>query len=389
MIEQIISSFKFDVIEIIALSLLFLFFLIQSFYYLAYYKKPYSYIKDRGGYNAVLLRLKVSVIIASENEAVELSENLPLILEQEYPDFEVIVVNNGSTDESDVLLSSLNLRYPNLYHTYLPHSGDKKFGRRKLALTLGIKAAKGEVLLFTEPYSKPISNKWISSMVAEMREGKEVVLGYSFFSKVNKFFNRVARFDNHLLSMQYLSMAIKGKPYTGVYRNVAFKKSLFFDNKGFASYLNLENGEDVFINQIVTPENVAVALCEDSFVETNGETFTVWKQIKKSYSVAKSYFNSTAPNFFSFEVFSRYFFYLLFAGLVVYSCIFQLWVLLSIAVFIFLCRYIIQFTALNKPAKYFHSGKFLLSLVIVDIIQPIYSFRFRSRHQAKKGRGRY
>lgn len=185
MIEQILSYFIFNEVEIIALSLFFLFLLVQLFFYFNYYKKPYSYARKIDGDNYQVLQSnpKVSVIISSENEAVELSKNLPAILSQDYPDFEVIVVNDGSTDETEELLLSLKLHNPHLYHTYLPYSPDKKFGRKKLAYTIGIKAAKGDVLLFTEPHSRPISDKWISSMVNELSDTKEIVLGYSFYKK--------------------------------------------------------------------------------------------------------------------------------------------------------------------------------------------------------------
>ncbi len=383
MVEQILTSLTFTKEEIAVITLLFVFFLVQIFFLIFYYRKPYSYARKREKDPSLSssYKSKVSVIIASENEADNLSDNLPLILAQDYPDFEVIVVNNGSTDETDVLLQSLKQNNPNLYHTYLPYSNDKAFGRRKLALTIGVKAAKGDVLLFIEPYSKPVSNQWISSLMSEMSEDKDIVLGYSFISKTDKFFNRIARFDNHIFSMQYLSMAIKGKPFTGTYRNIAFRKHLFFENKGFASYLNLENGEDVFINQIATANNTAVSIFPDSFVETRIERFSLWRKLKKFYSIAKSFFKSSAPSLFCFEAGSRYFFYLIFILACVYSIMIQHWVFLGVAILFFLMRLATQLIVINKAAKYFCSGKFYFSLIILDILQPIYNFRFKTRYR--------
>ena len=384
MIDQILSYFTFGILEITALSVLFAFFLVRLFFYFVYYK-PYSTAKKRNKDTYILstAKPKVSVIIASENEATELEKNLPTILNQDYPDYEVIVVNNGSTDESENLLQSLKNQYPHLYFTFVPFAYDRKFSTRKLALTIGIKAAKGDVVLFIEPYSNPVSEKWISSMVAELTEGKDVVLGYSFYNKTNKLFNRMARFDNHLYSMQYLSMALKDKPYTGTYRNIAYRKHLFFENKGFASYLNLENSEDLFINQIVKKDNTAVALSQDSFIETCLSSFSLWKQIKKSYSAVNTYFKSCAPALFKFEAFMRCFFYLIAIGLIVYSTITLHWAMLGTTAFIFLLKLIIELVVLNKPAKYFNSGKFYLSFLVMDFLQPVYNFRFWTRSKRK------
>lgn len=382
MTEQILSYFTFNITELIGISLLFIVFVIQLFYYFNYYRKPYTYVKNLDAYDGLneSNKPKVSIIIVSENEVDSLSENLPAILEQNYPDFEVVVVNNGSTDESDMLLRSLELKYSNIYHTYLPYSNDKKMSRYKLAFTLGVKAAKGDVVLFTQPYCKPESNNWISSMVKGLSDGKEVVLGYSFYEKSNHFYNRVARFDNHFFSMQYLSMAIKGKPYVGIFRNVAFYKHLFFDKKGFASLLHLDGGEEILINHIITSDNTAIALNQDSFVRTKLESFSLWKQIKKSYSVSKEYFEKGSYALFGFEYFSRSIYYLLFIALIAYSIVLQHWALLGITVFLFLLRLVIQLTTLSKSTKYFSSGKFYFSLPFLDFLQPYYNLRFRSRN---------
>ncbi|MDR0824339.1 MAG: glycosyltransferase [Prevotella sp.] len=378
MIEQILAYFRFDVIEIIGISLFFFLFIIQLFYYFRYYKKPYSTAKkrDKDGFYTTE-KPKVSVIIVSENEVDSLKENLPFILQQDYPDYEVIVVNNGSTDESDELLRSIELKDKKLYHTGLPYSNDWKLDRRKLALTIGIKAAKSDILLFTEPYCKPVSDKWIESMLRELDPERDVVLGYSFFKPARQFFSRVARFDNLLFSMQYLSQVIRHKPYTGNYRNLLFRKHLFFDNKGFASLLRVANGEELFISRIMTRDNTSVALSHDSFVETNLDDFSLWRQIKRSYFAIRSYLKSSAT-VFKFEIFSRSIFYMLFIALIIYSVILQNWVLLGIAVFLFLIRLITQLVIINKDARYFMSGKFYFSLIVLDIIQPLYNIRFKS-----------
>jgi cellulose synthase/poly-beta-1,6-N-acetylglucosamine synthase-like glycosyltransferase len=384
MVEQILHYFMFNELEIAGIVFFFLLFLIQIFFYFNYYRKACSVVRKRAKNNhkPVCPKPKVSVIVASENAANELAENLPAILTQDYPDYEVIVVNNGSTDESETLLLSLQLKYPHLYITYLPYSNDITFGRRKLALTIGIKAAKGEVLLFTEPYSKPVSDQWISSMMEEFSDEKDIVLGYSYYGRTKTFFNRIARFDNHLFSMQYISMALKSKPFTGIYRNLAFRKRLFFENKGFAAFLNLENGEDVFINQIITDSNTSVALSSDSFVESSNDRFSLWKQVKKSYSIAKKHFKDKTPvNLFGLEVATRYMFYLVLIALIVYSVIFFHWALLGITVLFFVLRLVVQLIIIHKAAKYFHSGQFHFSLILMDILQPFYNFRFRTNHK--------
>ncbi|GAB6121866.1 glycosyltransferase [Dysgonomonas termitidis] len=384
MVEQILHYFMFNELEIAGIVFYLLLFLIQIFFYFNYYRKPYSVVckRDKDNHKPVCPKPKVSVIIASENAADELAENLPAILTQDYSDYEVIVVNNGSTDESETLLQSLQLKYPHLYITYLPYSNDITFGRRKLALTIGIKAAKGEVLLFTEPYSRPVSDQWISSMVEELSDEKDIVLGYSYYSRTKTFFNRIARFDNHLFSMQYISMALKNKPFTGINRNLAFRRHLFFDNKGFAAFLNLENGEDVFINQIITDSNTSVALSPDSFVESSNDRYSLWKQVKKSYSITKKHFKDKTPiNLFGLETATRYLFYLVLITLLVYSAASFHWALLGIAVFFFVLRLVIQSIIINKAARYFQSGKFHFSLILMDLLQPFYNFKFRTNHK--------
>lgn len=171
------SVFDFSIIDWIIVAALLLFFIIQLLFYFLLYKKPYSYQSKKGEATVSENDLPpVSVVIVSKNDSENLAKHLPAILNQEYPDFEVVVVNMGSTDETDMVLKRLEQSYDNLYHTYVPQEAEE-WNEKKLALTLGIKAAKNNVLLFTEPYCRPVSNRWIKEFAAEFAEGKEVVLG--------------------------------------------------------------------------------------------------------------------------------------------------------------------------------------------------------------------
>lgn len=386
--QQILDIFSFNTWEIVGVLFFIALLIIQLYFYIVYYRKPYNIAQERAiddNLDITPSKWKVSIIISSENEMMRLSKNLPVILEQDYPDFEVIVINNGSTDETDDLIESLKLKYNNLYCTYIPYSNDKDFGRRKLAYTLGAKAAKGDVLIFTEPHSIPVSKDWIRLMVRDIDDKCEVVLGTSYFVGENAFFNRVARFDNHVFSMQYLAMALNGRPFTGVYRNIAFKKDLFFDNKGFASHLALENGEDVFINQITNAENTVVCLDPRAFTKAEIDNYSLWKRIKKNYSLAKSHFKDKTAQVFDLEITSRLLFYVAFIALIVHSIIAHNWGLLVIAIVLFIARFITQIVIINRGVEYFKSEKYYLSLLLVDILQPIYNMAFRTRSRRIKG----
>lgn len=373
------SLFEFTMLEWIVLGALILFFTVQLLFYILLFRKPYMYAAQ---YQSTDIPDEVlpgiSVIIASKNESENLAQNLPSILEQDYPNFEVIVINSGSTDETDILLKGLEQKYPQLYHTYIPQEAETN-NEKKLALSVGIKAAKNEILLFTEAYCRPSSNQWISAFAREFAKGKEVVLGYCKLNIAKKIpLRKFILYDNLIHSIKYLSMAIIHKPFMGIGRNMAYKKHLYLEQKGFAQILNIEGGEDdLMINRIANADNTGVVLSPESMTESDVvNSFSTWRHLKSKYLYTKKFYKGWHSSVFGWETFSKYMFYLSTVIAIVLGVIHQQTALLAVAVILFLTRYIIQSNIIHKNSKLMQAGKFYFSLLFLDLFQPINNFRF-------------
>jgi len=234
--------------------------IVQLFYYFYYYLSVHQY-KPVENTNK---REAVSVIICARNEAENLSSFLPSVLEQDYPDYEVIVVNDCSEDNSDDVLGKYLLQYPHLKVSNI--TKDPKFTHNKrFAQFIGIKAAKNEILLFTDADCQPESDKWIEKMTSNFNDNTFFVLGYGGYLKEKGFLNKYIRYESMFIAMQYLGMAIRGNPYMGVGRNLAYRRSVFFSNSGFGAHNHLISGDDdLFVNTNATASNTHVEFSEST-----------------------------------------------------------------------------------------------------------------------------
>lgn len=217
----------------------------------------------------------VSVIICARNEENNLKENLSSVLEQDYPDFEVVVVNDCSNDDSKYVLEDFAKRYPRLKVVTISEHERFKHGK-KFAVTLGIKAAQNEHLLFTDADCRPASENWLKRMQQHFSDGKEIVLGYSPYQRTKGFLNMLIRFETFYTALNYFSFALTGKPYMGVGRNLAYTRSLFFSGKGFASHMHIMSGDDdLFVNQHANSGNTAIEIHPEA---------QVWSEPKRTFS---------------------------------------------------------------------------------------------------------
>jgi cellulose synthase/poly-beta-1,6-N-acetylglucosamine synthase-like glycosyltransferase len=233
----------------------------------------------------------ISILVAARNEADNLFENLPALLEQDYPQFEVIVINHQSTDESTYLLSAFERQYKHLKIIEVAKSKHLRSGK-KLPLTLGVKGASYEHLLFTDADCKPASNKWLHSMASHFTPGKEIVLGYGPLTYRKGILNKLARFDTAWIAMSYFSMALSRIPYMGVGRNMAYTKTLFNSVNGFKSHYAIPSGDDdLFIQQAAHKRNYTVNLDPHAFTYSeSSKDWGAWlRQKTRHYSTSNQY----------------------------------------------------------------------------------------------------
>ncbi|MEI6864780.1 glycosyltransferase [Flavicella sp.] len=261
---------------------------IQVIYYLLFLSPFFGY-KNSTNRNSK----PISVIICAKNEAKNLQNFLPMILEQKYaPGFEVVIINDRSTDNTTNILYSFAQKNDHLKIVNLENC--KTFGEnKKNALTLGIKASTHEQLLFTDADCFPLSDTWIEQMASRYSTSKNIVLGYGAYEKINNsFLNKIIRFETLMTAVQYFSYAKLGIPYMGVGRNLAYKKSEFFNIKGFIKHIDIKSGDDdLFINEVATSKNTTYNLNKESF------TVSIPKQNLKNWIRQKRRHISTSSHY--------------------------------------------------------------------------------------------
>lgn len=365
-VKEIISNST--VYELALVSVLIFALLVQLFYYLGIYlkvainKKPKSYTFAE--------KVPVSVIICARDEQENLEKFLPEILEQDYPNFEVIVVNDCSSDDSHYVLDRFMAKYPKLRVTTIKE--DEKFSHsKKLALTVGIKAAKNEWLVLTDADCKPEGKDWLALIATNFAGDTEIVLGYGGFFSEKGFLNKLIRYDGLFIAMQYLGFALAGMPYMGVGRNLAYKKDTFFKNKGFASHSHLYSGDDdLFINEVAKKSNTKVELMRGSFTRTLAkDTYKKWENQKRRHITTSHKYKFSTKIILTGEVFSRILFYSTSIALI--AILYYPWVIAGTI----LVRWIIQLSIIKGVMNRLSERKLLLLSLLYDF----YSLFFYSR----------
>ena len=325
----------------------------------------------------------LSVVIVTKDAGDVLKENLTAILEQDYPDFEVIVVNERPQGTDEDLLKILSGRYDNLYHTFIPDTA-RYVSLKKLGIAMGIKASRHEWIVVTEPACKPASRYWLRSMAACIRPETDIVLGYCGYDKGKGFFARRMRTDNLFCALRYLGRALKGHPYMGSGRNLAYRKSCYQSHKGFASQLTLLRGEDdLFVNAIATKENTRVCLDPEGFMHMPLPPYKrIWFNDKLTALVTGHYYRGGARFLNAIDSWTCFLYHLCTVAAIAVSVALQAGGVAGIALLLWLARTFLQmqvFTLAARDMQEPQSGYFF----VFDLLRPLWSLQMQLKYQMR------
>ena len=233
----------------------------------------------------------MSVIVCAHDEEQNLKELIPLLLAQNHPEFEIIVVDDRSNDATFDLLLKETSKDHRLRMVHVNRT-PPLFNAKKYALTLGIKAAKYEWVLLTDADCRPNSKDWISSVSKHFSPDTQFVLGFSPYQSKPGFLNSFIRFETLISGIQFISFALLGIPYMGVGRNLSYRRSKFLEVKGFNNLIKVTGGDDdLFVNQHARKKNTAVCIDPDSLVTSFPKTTfrSFFSQKVRHLSVGKYY----------------------------------------------------------------------------------------------------
>ena len=305
----------------------------------------------------------VSIIICGRNEAKNISEIIEPIVNQNYSNFEILLVDDHSSDGSFELMQDLATKYASKIKVLGLKTDKQKFPGKKYALQQGILNCKHEIVLLTDADCKPSSDQWVKHMV-EALDNKDIVLGYGPFYKEAGIWNKVFSYENIYTAVKYFSFAQKKIPYMGVGRNLLYRKSLFLANDGFNSHMEIASGDDdLFISEVATSENVSICIHPDAYM------FSPAAKGLKHYVNQKVRHLSTSVNYkrklqvlLGLEGGVHYLFHIL----LLFLCIFDNNIIALLYIYIFKCA--IQMIGFSPFCKHIKNVGLIPFITVLDLL---------------------
>ena len=372
-------SFNYNSLSFIVLVVFGICLVIQLLYHWAFFSKVAFFKK--GGRPKLDEELEpVSIVLCARDAYEYLIELIPALLKQDYPDFEIVVVNDCSDDETEEYLKDLERKEPRVKPVQLKQHLNF-FNGKKFPLSMGIKSAQNDLIVLTDCNCIPVNDQWLRSVVNRYKGNTEIVIGYSPYVKKKGSLNRIMRFDALQNGLLYLSAALFRHPYMGVGRNLSYRKELFFRNKGFISHYTTAVGDDdLFISQVATKKNTEVLIDAENAILTHPtSSLKLWMRQKSSrYSTIPKY-SIGARLMLSLFYISQFLFYASFITLIAlhaqpaFTITNGALFYIPILVFFFLLRFGTQLIIYHKASKRLGEKGLLPGLLAYDFLFAILS----------------
>lgn len=298
----------------------------------------------------------VSILITAHDNLAELERNLPMFLRQQYAaDYQVIVVCQSTDGETQDFLKRTAAENPHLYYTYIPESS-RYMSRKKLQITLGVKAAKHEWIILTEPNCRPSNDKWLQTMVRQCQDPNHLVLGYVALDEETK---SVRRFDSIRKAYYVLRRAQQTYGYRSHMPNVAFRKSDFMKEQGYQGNLEYVRGEyDFLVNKYAHCGETATELDCDAWLIREAPSNKSWHNAHLYLQASRKSLERAASmrTLMFFDHLMPHLSLIVTLAVAAYSILMKNWILTGCAGFSFLLLFIVRMLIANKAIKHFDDG---------------------------------
>ena len=215
----------------------------------------------------------ITIILTPHDNAQELAKNLPLYLNQDYPtDFQVIVVAPQNDHETGDVLKRFAAN-PHLYSTFIPESS-RYMSKKKLAITLGVKAAKYDWVIMADINCYPTNDNWLQAIARNCKENKELVVGYTHYEEETPAYRQ---FERHYIARYIMREYQRNKAYACPFNALAFRKATFLREEGFRGNLKYIRGEyDFMVNKYAKGSNLAFENSPEGTLIEETPTEKVW-----------------------------------------------------------------------------------------------------------------
>ena len=352
---------------------------IQICYYLGIFSR-FAFVKMS---RPSIKNIGVSVLVCAKNEAENLRKFIPELIQQHYPKFEIVLINDGSTDETLEVMNQFANEFDHVKVVDVKPN-EAFWGNKKYPLTLGIKSASFDFLLFTDADCRPNSPNWIKEMSRHFSNQHSLILGYGAYKKVKgSLLNLLIRFETVFTAIQYFSYALLGSPYMAVGRNLAYRKELFFETNGFTRHMNVQSGDDdIFVNDVATSKNTTCCMHQEGFTESLGETsFKGWFRQKKRHLSASPYYKMKNKILLGLFYFSQLFFWILVILLLILNFMPKVvLIIVAVRMLSFLLIYGLSAKKLNELGTIAMSPFLEIFLILMQLIIFISNLTSKKHH---------